>query len=349
MSNIWHDLLIQLVSIPSESCQEEQAVRYLVDWMSEHGFRAFVDEVGNAVGMRGKSDAPYTLMLLGHIDTVGGFFPVRLEDGRLFGRGSVDAKGSLCSFVAAVAQAQIPNDWRVIVVGAVQEEVSSSAGAHFVRAHYCPDLCVIGEPSGATRLTLGYKGRLIMEYELRAPHFHTAHQAKNAPELGVEDLLTIQQWVEDFNTNVRREFDRLQVRLQAIASSSDGIDDLLAMTIGFRLPLSITSATLFEKMSALVNPAAKLICVGQEEAYLSDKHNALVRLFSTGIRTLGERPAFVLKSGTSDMNVVGQVWKCPIVAYGPGDSSLDHTPNEHLPLAEYDQAIHVLKYLIEHL
>ncbi len=42
------------------------------------------------------------------------------------------------------------------------------------------------------------------------------------------------------------------------------------------------------------------------------------------------------------MNVVGPVWNCPILAYGPGDSSLDHTPDEHLDLAEFRQAIAVL-------
>jgi LysW-gamma-L-lysine carboxypeptidase len=42
------------------------------------------------------------------------------------------------------------------------------------------------------------------------------------------------------------------------------------------------------------------------------------------------------------MNVVGPVWKCPILAYGPGDSTLDHTPHEHLNLVEYQQAIRIL-------
>jgi LysW-gamma-L-lysine carboxypeptidase len=43
------------------------------------------------------------------------------------------------------------------------------------------------------------------------------------------------------------------------------------------------------------------------------------------------------------MNVVAPVWKCPIVAYGPGDSALDHTPNEHLELDEYWKAVNVLE------
>ena len=49
------------------------------------------------------------------------------------------------------------------------------------------------------------------------------------------------------------------------------------------------------------------------------------------------------------MNVVGPVWNCPIVAYGPGDSSLDHTPNEHIEVAEYETAINVLRTVLESL
>ncbi len=49
------------------------------------------------------------------------------------------------------------------------------------------------------------------------------------------------------------------------------------------------------------------------------------------------------------MNVVGVTWTCPIIAYGPGDSSLDHTPDEHIALDEYARAVATLRHLIEHL
>jgi LysW-gamma-L-lysine carboxypeptidase len=42
------------------------------------------------------------------------------------------------------------------------------------------------------------------------------------------------------------------------------------------------------------------------------------------------------------MNVFASVWDCPMVTYGPGDSDLDHAPNEHLPLDEYDRSVEVL-------
>jgi LysW-gamma-L-lysine carboxypeptidase len=49
------------------------------------------------------------------------------------------------------------------------------------------------------------------------------------------------------------------------------------------------------------------------------------------------------------MNVVGPAWKCPIVAYGPGDSALDHTPDEHIEIGEFLKGVSVLVNALEHL
>ena len=88
---------------------------------------------------------------------------------------------------------------------------------------------------------------------------------------------------------------------------------------------------------------AEIHFAGDEPAHRAPKNTPLVRSFLSAIRSQGGTPAFALKTGTSDMNIVGPVWNCPIVAYGPGDSSLDHTPDEHLSLTEYGDAIAVLQ------
>ena len=49
------------------------------------------------------------------------------------------------------------------------------------------------------------------------------------------------------------------------------------------------------------------------------------------------------------MNVVGPAWGQNIVAYGPGDSRLDHTPQEHIHIAEYMQAIDILELVLKEL
>ena len=77
-------------------------------------------------------------------------------------------------------------------------------------------------------------------------------------------------------------------------------------------------------------------------AYRAEKNTPLVRAFLAAIRRHGGSPAFTVKSGTSDMNITAPVWQCPAVAYGPGDSDLDHTPREHMLLSEYQRAIQIL-------
>jgi LysW-gamma-L-lysine carboxypeptidase len=92
----------------------------------------------------------------------------------------------------------------------------------------------------------------------------------------------------------------------------------------------------------LAPPDSVITFYAEERPFRADKNTSLSRAFRFAIREAGGKPAFKVKTGTSDMNVVGPVWDCPIVAYGPGDSDLDHTPNEHIELQEYGQAIAVL-------
>src|SRR5215216_5480010 len=124
------DTLIGLVSRYSPSGQEHEAVQWLVGRMKSLGYdEAFIDEAGNAVGMKGQG--PKQVLLLGHIDTVAGQIKVEQDDISLYGRGSVDAKGPLACFVDAVAQLSAKEGWQFVVIGAVDEERESD-GARFV-------------------------------------------------------------------------------------------------------------------------------------------------------------------------------------------------------------------------
>lgn len=357
------ELLVELVRRYSPSAQEAPAVEYLVEWMQACGFEARADEVGNAVGVRGRGEAPNTLMLLGHIDTVPGEIPVRIEPlpptpspytetggrGYLIGRGSVDAKGSLCVFAEAAAQAAIPADWRVMVVGAVEEETTTSKGAHFVKARFSPQMCIVGEPSGADRITLGYKGRLLVDYTLARPVAHTARPEPSVGALGAAFWQSILKWTDEQNAGVERFFDQIMPSLRSINTSTDHFYETLRMTVGFRLPPRFSPDDVFATIAKFAEADGQLRPYSMERAYQGDRNNALVRGMLAAIRAQGRQPGFVLKTGTSDMNVVGAAWTCPIIAYGPGDSDLDHTPNEHLPLEEYERAIAILRHLIENL
>ena len=128
-------------------------------------------------------------------------------------------------------------------------------------------------------------------------------------------------------------------------SHSDGLHETAQMQIAIRVPASVTVAELERRVAALAGEG-NLTFSSREDAIRTDKNNALVRSLLTAIRHEGGSPGFSVKTGTADMNVVGPVWGCPILAYGPGDSTLDHTPHEHVEIAELERAVAVLKHAI---
>lgn len=328
-----------MVEIPSLSGEEAALAAFLAESMHSLGFHASVDEAGNAVGILG--DGPTEIVLLGHMDTVRGVVPVRIEEGKLYGRGSVDAKGPLATFIAAAARVGALPGRRIVVVGATEEETASSKGARHAIGSFTPGFCVIGEPSGARAITVGYKGRIVLAYEAHADTAHSAAQAGRVLESGVELWNRIRRWADDYNGG-KKMFDCLDPGLREIRSENDGLEESIHLRISIRIPPTLSPEFVRQKVEGLNAGPGQLRFWGADPPYRAGKNTRLVRAFLQAIREQGADPAFKVKSGTSDMNVVGPAWNCPIVAYGPGDSSLDHTPNEHLDLAEYQQAIATL-------
>ncbi|OGO05113.1 MAG: hypothetical protein A2Y73_04570 [Chloroflexi bacterium RBG_13_56_8] len=329
-----------MVRIPSPSGQEERVARRMVDEMQRLGFDAEMDGAGNAVGHLGQG-SPH-IILLGHMDTVPGEIPVRREGNLLYGRGSVDAKGPLAAFVMAAARIAPPTNAKVTVIGAVEEEAATSKGAYYAVERYRPDYVIIGEPSRWNRITLGYKGRLLVDYSLEQPMAHTAGEGRGACEEAVAFWQEIARWAAEYNQDKPNRFATLDPSLRAIHSSQDGLAERVEMHIGLRLPLELDLDALTGPMLDDWRGQAEVTMHGYEEPFRAEKRNLLTSAFLWAIREEGDKAAFVNKTGTSDMNVVGPRWRCPIVAYGPGDSSLDHTPDEHIDLDEYLQSIRVL-------
>jgi len=356
------DLVRGLVEIPSLSRQESVAAAWLAAQMRGSGFdRAHVDDAGNAVGELGDPKGSRTIVLLGHIDTVPGNIKVRIENDLLYGRGSVDAKGPLATFVAGAARfggaAAKAGGLRVVVVGAVEEEAATSKGARFIASRFngktepIPTACIIGEPSHWNRVTLGYKGRLLLDFIADQPMAHTAGPDASVAAIVVDFWNQVTAHAAKVNEGKDKVFDQLSPSLRRfITSTTEEMHDMVDGQFAWRLPVGLDVNQFMHDLRNMSGHFArttqfKLLFRGHEQAWRGDRNNALVRSFLAGLRTVdaSEKLGFVLKTGTSDMNVVGPVWQCPIVAYGPGDSSLDHTPNEHLPVDEYWKAVNVIE------
>jgi LysW-gamma-L-lysine carboxypeptidase len=233
----------------------------------------------------------------------------------------------------------------VTVIGAVGEE-GDSRGARFIRDRYLgarvPDFCVIGEPSRWDHVTLGYKGSAWIEYTVRRSLAHTASQIESACEAAVGFWNRVQAEKENFNSGRARAFDQLTTSLREMSSTQDGFSETARLAINLRLPpdLSVAQAN---DLLALKGGDGELRLLDGIECYRADKNTPLVRAFLSAIREVGGKPGFLVKTGTADMNIVGPAWNCPILAFGPGDSNLDHTPGEHISISEFLTGVKVVR------
>ena len=177
---------------------------------------AFIDDAGNAVGIMGNGSKQ--IVLLGHIDTVPGEIQRSLRKMEfLYGRGSVDAKGPLACFTDAVAQVGAVDGWQFVVIGAVEEE-RNSEGARFVVDQYKPDFAIIGEPNRWDRIALGYKGSAWANVTVKREQMHTASGEETACESAIGLWLKIKAYVDSFNQDKQKAFDKLLLTLRGMDS-----------------------------------------------------------------------------------------------------------------------------------
>jgi LysW-gamma-L-lysine carboxypeptidase len=147
----------------------------------------------------------------------------------------------------------------------------------------------------------------------------------------------------------RTGFNAITPAIRGMGANHDGLIDEAWLDIGLRLPPAadvqgllafMTQRSLDHMFTPVVESTFEVH--GVQEGVRSTKQIPLVPPFLRAIRKQGGSPRFTVKLGTSDMTVVGPAWQCPILAYGPGDASLDHTPEERIVLADYLRAINVL-------
>jgi LysW-gamma-L-lysine carboxypeptidase len=363
MGDTAYDTLVGLVSQYSPSGQERGAVEWLVRRMQSLGYdESFIDEAGNAVGMMG--EGPGQVVLLGHIDTVPGEISVQVDNGVLYGRGSVDAKGPLACFVDAVAQVGARPGWQFVVIGAVEEE-RDSQGARFAATQYTPDLAIVGEPNKWDRMALGYKGSAWANITVQRAQAHSASGEGTAAEAAVALWLRLKTQVGLFNAEKQKAFDQLLLTLRGMASDSNDFEQWAQLQVGVRLPVEVSPEAWYQILEKILKGFGKDLAHERQEtetfrvfsertgfavpAWSCEKNTRLVRAFLQGIRSQGGEPRFVYKTGTADLNIVAPVWQCPAVVYGPGDSTLDHTPVEHLALEEYATSVNVVCFVLQHL
>lgn len=341
-------LLDELLHLPSPTGSAAAAAARLVERTADAGFDSHVDVAGNVVMRWGDGTATSDVLLLGHLDTVPGDIPVRLHDGRLHGRGSVDAKGPLAAALAAVAS--LPRDGAPITVVAACDEEGPSLGARHLRGRAAPSALIVLEPSGWDTITTGYRGCVRVQATINRPSAHHAAPEPAAGDILVASLADLQRRLGSRGGAVAaqggRAVDSLQVRINALSTAHRDGREFATATIELRLPAGTTVDSLLATVTETLGDA-RIEVESACEAVSVARSNAAARRLARAIAGAGGQPRYTTKTGTCDLNVVWPAWRCAAAVYGPGDCSLDHTPHESIAVEDLRRGSAVLRSAVQ--
>jgi acetylornithine deacetylase len=170
---------------------ETPAVNVVAEWAESRGLGVEIDEVAPGrpnVLVRGGRGGRRTVMLLGHLDTVGGAamadpFAGEIRDGRLHGRGAYDMKGGVAAALVAVLELDRGGlDGTVVVACTADEEYASLGAERLVARGPRPDHVIVCEPTDE-RLAIAHRGFAGFEIEVQG---RAAHGSR--PDLGIDAI-----------------------------------------------------------------------------------------------------------------------------------------------------------------
>ena len=351
--------LEKALKLYTPSLREKSLADFLADKCDDLGFREIhTDDVGNIIATKG-SGSP-KILLCGHMDTVPGRIRVRKEGDYLFGRGSSDAKGPLIAMLFAAASAQ-EKTGTVMFVGAVDEEGNATGIKSLTKDKPDVDYAIFGEPSGTNQITIGYKGRIAINLKINvedSAHASAPWLAKNAIHESSLFVNEIKNVLESGQENKKKGMMLTATLTEIKGGLSHNVTPRECdSTLDIRIPVGISCKSVEEKISKTVREISKkqqveafYSIIDETEPFEAEHNSPLVRALTLGILDIEKnRPTLIRKTGTGDMNVIGNSLSIPVVTYGPGDPHAAHTIDEKISIDEYLRGIEVLKRTMQHL
>jgi [amino group carrier protein]-lysine/ornithine hydrolase len=351
-------LLRQMLEIYSPSGSEAPLASFLSQEMAANGFATKLDHTGNVLARIGQTGP--RILLCGHLDTIPGEIPVRVKDGAMHGRGAVDAKSSLAAMIvgSALGSRLCASPVQIDVAGVVEEETTGAGVKALTINQNQYTLAVFGEPSGVSNITIGYKGSIKLRIICRTAGGHSSSPwlSPNSIEEGIEFWKTIKRSILTEEDSSSR-FSAITGSLTSIRAGnhSNTIPSECEMDVDIRIPPGTSPLGIGDRIEKLggsyrqrKDVMIQIVVTSHTQPHLEDASSLGVRVFRSAIRNaLGSDVALVKKTGTSDMNSLAATHRIPMVAYGPGDSSLDHTDDEHVSFDDYLASIEVYSRAIQ--
>lgn len=341
--------LVKLLSKYSPSGEENEAQEEVFSLLVSKGFENVRrDSVGNVIGEKGDGDK--TLLFCSHIDTVPGAIEVKVESGRIFGRGAVDAKASLLGMALAASEYK-SRRLRLVFSSVVGEESDSRGVKHLLEELPPPDYVVIGEPTGMRAAAIAYRGSATVKIRISTPGGHSSSPLDDAN--AIIQLMRIVEYVKSRFTFSKDLFSNIGVSITMIRGGygDSRIPDSSEACLNFRYPPEVSFGKLSELFTSVLREYLEknknILSIKHEfldylDGYVSVKDQVMLNTVREAVkRIMGKDLLLIRKLGTSDFNYTGIKWGRPQIAWGPGDPSLAHSLNESISIEELVQGVRV--------
>lgn len=337
-------LLKKLIATPSVSRNEKDAADIMEQTIRSYGFEPQREANNLWIIDPHYDESRPTLLLNAHIDTVKPVaswsrdpFSPDVEDGVLYGLGSNDCGGGLCSLLQIFRMlTEKPQSYNLIYLASAEEEVSGKDGitrALPLLPHI--DLAIVGEPTGMNP-AVAEKGLMVLDV---IAHGKSGHAARNEGVNAIYEALDDMRWIRDYKFEKVSEFlgpTKMTLTVVNAGTQHNVIPDKCTMLVDIRTNEFYDNEEVYELIRQHLKSEVKAHSFRLKSSRIDPEHPLIRKCIAMGMKPFGS-PTL------SDQALM----HFPSFKLGPGESSRSHSANEFIRISEIRDAIAKYETLLD--
>ena len=338
------ELLKKLIATPSVSRNEKDAADIMEQTIRSYGFEPQREANNLWIIDPHYDESRPTLLLNAHIDTVKPVaswsrdpFSPDVEDDVLYGLGSNDCGGGLCSLLQIFRMlTEKPQSYNLIYLASAEEEVSGKDGitrALPLLPHI--DLAIVGEPTGMNP-AVAEKGLMVLDV---IAHGKSGHAARNEGVNAIYEALDDMRWIRDYKFEKISEFlgpTKMTLTVVNAGTQHNVIPDKCTMLVDIRTNEFYDNAEVYEFIRQHLKSEVKAHSFRLKSSRIDPEHPLIKKCIAMGMKPFGS-PTL------SDQALM----HFPSFKLGPGESSRSHSANEFIRISEISDAIAKYETLLD--
>ncbi len=337
-------LLKKLIATPSVSRNEKDAADIMEQTIRSYGFEPQREANNLWIIDPHYDESRPTLLLNAHIDTVKPVtswsrdpFSPDVEDGVLYGLGSNDCGGGLCSLLQIFRMlTEKPQSYNLIYLASAEEEVSGKDGitrALPLLPHI--DLAIVGEPTSMNP-AVAEKGLMVLDV---IAHGKSGHAARNEGVNAIYEALDDMRWIRDYKFEKVSEFlgpTKMTLTVVNAGTQHNVIPDKCTMLVDIRTNEFYDNEEVYELIRQHLKSEVKAHSFRLKSSRIDPEHPLIRKCVAMGMKPFGS-PTL------SDQALM----HFPSFKLGPGESSRSHSANEFIRISEIRDAIAKYETLLD--